>query len=296
MKKSLQKKTISRQGEIMVYISHTWVKKSSPYAFAKNSDKAYPASGTWTTDHSHCTQSSEAADLVSHVKSRLLFDILQLRRVIASIVMYLISCSACASVETRFHNVQAGETLLVIAKSHGVSYQHLACLNGITNPNRISIGQRIELPRTHRKPQIVELKWPINQGRMTSHFGPRRGECHSGIDIAAPQGTLVRVADTGKVVFSGIQNGYGKVVIVQHSKRTLTLYAHLKRIYVKVNQRVRRGQKIAKVGSSGRSTGPHLHFEVQENGKARDPMSFLPQKTQIVLNPKASYIAGRGGK
>jgi murein DD-endopeptidase MepM/ murein hydrolase activator NlpD len=212
------------------------------------------------------------------------------------ILMYLISYVTYASAETRFHVVRAGETLAAIAKSQGVSYQYLACLNGIVNSNRILIGQRIKLPRKRQKMQNLDLRWPINRGRITSHFGPRRGECHEGIDIAAPRGTLIRAAGTGKVIFSGIQNGYGKVVIIRHAKRYLTLYAHLQRIYVKVDQRVRRGQRIAKVGTSGRTTGPHLHFEVQESGKARDPISFLPQNAQIVLNPRASYGAGRGGK
>lgn len=280
----------------MVFINHPRVKKNPSYEFAKNSDYADQASATWTTENSNCVQSSDAADLVNNEGSRLLFGILQSRRVTAGILMYLISCIACASAEMRFHEVRAGETLSVIAKSNGISYQHLACLNGIANPNRISIGQRIKLPRARRETQSVDLKWPINQGRMTSLFGPRRGECHYGIDIAAPRGTPVRAAYSGVVVFSGIQNGYGKVVIVRHSKSYHTLYAHLNRIYVKANQKVQRGQQIAKVGSSGRSTGPHLHFEVQENGKAHDPMSFLPQKNQIVLNPKASHGIGGGGK
>ena len=221
---------------------------------------------------------------------------LQTRRIIATVLlMSLISYIACATADNRFHQVRAGETLAVIAKSHGVSYRYLACLNDITNPNRISIGQRIELPRSSPKRHNIDLKWPISQGWISSSFGPRRGGCHHGVDIAAPRGTPVRAADSGKVVFSGVQGSYGKVVIIQHTKRYRTLYAHLKRTYVKKNQRVRRGQRIAKVGSSGRSTGPHLHFEVQEYGNAHDPMSFLPRKTKVVLNPKGSYGASRGG-
>jgi murein DD-endopeptidase MepM/ murein hydrolase activator NlpD len=107
---------------------------------------------------------------------------------------------------------------------------------------------------------------------------------------------VVRAADAGKVVFSGRQNGYGKVVIVRHAKGYETLYAHLQRSYVKAGQTVRSGQRIAKVGSSGRSTGPHLHFEVRENATALDPMAFLPQKTRIVLHPKSSHGVARGGK
>lgn len=278
----------------MVFISHTWGQNSMQHEYAEKSAFADRTSIAWNNVDSDCPQSSGVA--VINEKGATPFSILQPRRIIATILLLsLVTYITCAKADNRFHRVRAGETLAVIAKSHGVSYQYLACLNDIANPNRIRIGQRIELPRSGPKRQNVHLKWPISEGWMSSPFGPRNGGCHHGVDIAAPRGTPVRAAGGGKVVFSGVQGGYGRVIIIQHSKRYRTLYAHLKRTYVKKNQRVRRGQRIGKVGSSGRSTGPHLHFEVQENGDARDPMSFLSRKTQVVLNPRASYGASRGG-
>ncbi len=280
----------------MVFISHTREEKNRPSEFVKNSAHAYQAFLTWTTGYFNCTWFSGAADSVIDKKGGRIVNIFRPRCAATLVLVFLIGCIALANAEVRYHEVRSGDTLSNIAKAHGVSYRHLACLNDIVDPNLISIGQRIELPRTRHESQNLDLKWPLNQGRMTSFFGPRRGACHHGIDIAAPRGTVVRVADDGKVVFSGRQNGYGKVVIVQHAKGYHTLYAHLHTIYVKVKQKVRSGQRIAKVGSTGRSTGPHLHFEVRENGKALDPMAFLPQKTRIALNPKVSSGAARGGK
>lgn len=278
----------------MVFISHTWGQNSMQHEFAKKSVCVYRTSTAWNRANSDCPQSSDVANIIE--ESSTPFSHLQPRRIIATILLLLlVTYITCATADTRFHRVRAGETLAVIAESHGVSYQYLACLNDIANPNRIRIGQRIELPRSSPKRQNIHLKWPISEGWMSSPFGPRNGGCHHGVDIAAPRGTPVRAAGGGKVVFSGVQGGYGRVIIIQHSKRYRTLYAHLKRNYVKKNQRVRRGQRIGKVGSSGRSTGPHLHFEVQENGEARDPMSFLSRKTRVVLNPRGLFGASRGG-
>lgn len=218
-------------------------------------------------------------------------------RMAASVLLILtISCLAFADDELRFHKVRANETLTQIAKSHGVSYRYLACLNGIANPNKIGIGQRIELPHSYHAEPGINLNWPIKQGVMTSPFGPRRAECHYGIDIAAAFGTPVHAAENGKVAFSGVQSGYGKVVIIQHAETYHTLYGHLQKIYVEAGEKIQAKQRIAKVGSNGRSTGPHLHFEVWVDKRASDPMFFLPQKTQVVLTPKFLLQGGIGGK
>ncbi len=282
--------------KLRVFNSHIWEKGDTRQAFARKSDYPYQLCAVWTMGDPSRTESSDSANRVTIQGGGKLFCSLQYRHFAASIfLLFLIGYITCASADIRFHKVRRGETLAQIAKSHGVSYRYLACLNDITNPNRIWIGQRIALPRSrHNERNNIDLKWPINQGRITSRFGPRGGVCHDGIDIGAPLGTSVQAADKGKVAFSGVRGSYGKVVIIQHSKGYRTLYAHLKRIYVKKNQRVKRGQRIAKVGSTGRSTGPHLHFEVRKNGKALDPMSFLSRKTRIVLNPKASFGGGRG--
>lgn len=122
-----------------------------------------------------------------------------------------------------------------------------------------------------------EFIWPAS-GRLTDRFGysRSRGRTHSGIDIAAPTGTPVYAADRGTVTRAGWYGNYGQTVIIDHGggSRT-TLYAHLSAILVKVGDVVERGQLIGRIGSTGRSTGPHLHFEIRQNGRAVNPMNFF---------------------
>jgi len=119
------------------------------------------------------------------------------------------------------------------------------------------------------------------RSRMSSNFGNRRDPFngrmafHAGIDFAMPKGTLVRSAGAGTVSFAGQRSGYGTVVEVTHANGLLTRYAHLSSISVPVGQRVEAGTPIGKVGSTGRSTGPHLHFEVHRKDKPLDPAQFI---------------------
>ena len=118
-------------------------------------------------------------------------------------------------------------------------------------------------------------------GRITSGFGSRvhpvlgYRRFHAGVDFGAPHGTRITAADSGKVIFSGWYGGYGNSVIVDHGGGLTTLYAHASRLTVSEGQSVVKGQAIAAVGSTGLSTGPHLHFEVRRNGNPVDPMGFL---------------------
>jgi murein DD-endopeptidase MepM/ murein hydrolase activator NlpD len=98
---------------------------------------------------------------------------------------------------------------------------------------------------------------------------------HSGLDFAASYGSTIRAADSGTVIFAGWYGGYGKAVIINHGKSITTLYGHTSELYVVEGQTVQRGQAIAAVGSTGLSTGPHLHFEVRRDGTPVDPMGFL---------------------
>ncbi len=119
------------------------------------------------------------------------------------------------------------------------------------------------------------------EGRITSNFGvrtdPLNGQqrSHHGIDIAAPRGTPIGAAANGHVVFAGKRGGYGNTVIVEQTDGKQTLYAHADQLLVRVGDAVVAGQTIATVGSTGRSTGPHLHFEVRENGQPIDPTATL---------------------
>jgi murein DD-endopeptidase MepM/ murein hydrolase activator NlpD len=118
------------------------------------------------------------------------------------------------------------------------------------------------------------LIWPV-RGRITSGFGMRWGRMHTGIDIAAGSGTAIHAARGGTVIASGWQGGYGNVVIVSHGGGMSTLYAHQSRRAASDGQRVSQGDVIGYVGSTGHSTGPHLHFEVRIGGSPVNPRRYL---------------------
>ncbi|WP_296373233.1 M23 family metallopeptidase [Yoonia sp.] len=111
--------------------------------------------------------------------------------------------------------------------------------------------------------------------RHTSAYGPRWGRMHSGIDMAAPTGTPIYATADGVVSFAGWASGYGRLIKVKHEFGIETRFAHLNAIDVKVGQRVSRGERIGAMGNSGRSTGPHLHYEIHVNGKAVNPMTYI---------------------
>jgi murein DD-endopeptidase MepM/ murein hydrolase activator NlpD len=108
---------------------------------------------------------------------------------------------------------------------------------------------------------------------------------HRGVDYAAPTGTPVRTVGDGVVQFAGVQSGYGKVVEVRHAQDRSTLYAHLSRIDVRTGQRVEQGRVIGAVGSTGMSTGPHLHFEFRVAGVHQDPQRIARQTQTVKLEP-----------
>jgi murein DD-endopeptidase MepM/ murein hydrolase activator NlpD len=116
--------------------------------------------------------------------------------------------------------------------------------------------------------------WPAN-GRVTSEFGSRWGRLHAGIDIAAPTGTPIWATKQGEVIFAGVQSGYGNVVILDHGEGLTTVYGHMSQIAVDDGQSVRQGQVIGAVGSTGHSTGPHVHFETRYAGSPRNPRGCL---------------------
>jgi murein DD-endopeptidase MepM/ murein hydrolase activator NlpD len=119
------------------------------------------------------------------------------------------------------------------------------------------------------------LIWPV-RGPVTSGYGYRWGRLHAGIDIGAGTGTPIRAAKGGVVTYAGTMSGYGNVVIVSHGGGFTTLYAHQSRIGTSDGAEVGQGQVIGYVGSTGRSTGPHLHFETRVNGNPQDPRRYLP--------------------
>jgi murein DD-endopeptidase MepM/ murein hydrolase activator NlpD len=126
-----------------------------------------------------------------------------------------------------------------------------------------------------KKSATGNFKYPLSSYRITSPFGYRWGSFHSGIDLAAPTGNTVSASDGGKVTIAGWYGNYGYLVEIDHGNGVITRYGHNSKILVKVGQKVAQYETIAKVGSTGRSTGPHVHFEIRFDGVAANPMKYL---------------------
>ena len=202
--------------------------------------------------------------------------------------------------------VKKGDTIYSIGKRYNTDYHILAKRNGIKKPYIIYVGQRVytkgyapdirsksvsKKTKTKKvssyKPRIsppsashsrVKLAWPA-KGRLSSKFGPRKNRMHDGIDIAAKEGTTVLAAATGKVVYADSRlSGYGNLIILRHSTDMFTAYAHNQKNLVKRGQTVKAGQQIARMGSTGRASGSHLHFEVRRGETAVDPLAYLPKR------------------
>lgn len=119
-----------------------------------------------------------------------------------------------------------------------------------------------------------QLAWPV-RGSISSPFGMRYGRMHTGVDIAARHGAPIGAAESGRVVHAGWGGGYGRMVDIDHGGGVVTRYAHMSSIAVSVGKNVERGELIGYVGSTGNSSGPHLHFEVIVNGRQLNPMNYL---------------------
>jgi len=175
------------------------------------------------------------------------------------------------------HLVKPGEMLLEIAGLYGVDVPAIAARNHLTDPDRILAGQKLLIPLDAGREKVAgqwSLSWPL-VGAITSRFGLRDGRPHEGIDIAADEGTPIRAAARGRVVYAGPRGTYGLAVIVDHGGGFTTLYAHCSKILVPVGSTVGPDTVIALAGNTGRSSGPHLHFEVRKDGVPRDPLLWL---------------------
>ena len=185
----------------------------------------------------------------------------------------------------RVHVIRDGETLAEIAASYGLSVDALRGANGLPPAGHLIAGEVLRLPPPAGAQAITESHSgfirPV-EGQVTSPFGERAhamggggAQFHAGIDISVPTGTPVRAAQEGTVVFAGYNGAYGKVVKLDHPHGFSTLYAHSSRLLVHVGQSIKAGQVICLSGSTGRSTGPHLHFEVHKDGWPVDPVRYL---------------------
>jgi murein DD-endopeptidase MepM/ murein hydrolase activator NlpD len=219
--------------------------------------------------------------------------------------------SPSASSETEIGGTKAtvrfGDTLEMIAARHGLSVDQLMRLNPELSQSPLIVGRQLRLqasPGTTRIHSWITLRpstsggaswpetpsydrspgqpmegrwlWPAN-GVFTSAYGWRWGRMHKGIDIANNVGTPILAAQDGQVTFAGWNDGgYGYLVEITHPDGSRSLYAHQSRILVQVGEEVSQGQQIGQMGSTGRSTGPHLHFEIHAPGLgAVNPMRFL---------------------
>jgi len=213
-----------------------------------------------------------------------------------------------------FHIVKPGENLFRIGKAYDTTSDELARANGIRDPRQIIVGQKIFIPGATRQVPVEIVTpaegvattprsipqahgeeggaflWPVS-GSLNSGFGPRGSSFHDGVDIAAPEGTPIRAVEHGEVIYSDQLRGYGNMVIIRHSGGIVSVYAHNQANLVRNGQQVARGEIIARVGSTGRVTGPHLHFEIRKNNLAQDPMVYLPELCCI---PASDMVAPKG--
>ena len=199
-----------------------------------------------------------------------------------------------------FHVVKRGENLFRIGKAYGVPYTELAAINRIVDPAKIDVGQRIFIPAADRLLPVAIITpeatapeteidgtggrdaagafiWPV-AGITVSNYGPRAGSFHDGIDISAPEGTPIRAVEEGEVIYSDQLRGYGNLIIIRHRDGLASVYSHNRKNLVREGEKVAKGKIIGEVGSTGRVSGPHLHFEVRKNNKARDPLKYLPPR------------------
>lgn len=199
-----------------------------------------------------------------------------------------------------------GDSVIGLATTYGVDAHEVVRYNRIRDPKRLAAGQVLFLPgfrpgrqpirpapKPTAKPAVAkptstpperegQLAYPVEPGKftITSRFGERQSKPHQGVDFAAPRGTPILAADDGVVIVASENlGGYGKTVVILHPNGLRTVYAHADTINVRLGESVKRRQKIAEVGCTGRSTGFHLHFEVRVSAdKPVDPMKYLTPK------------------
>jgi len=192
------------------------------------------------------------------------------------------------------HKVAKNDTVAKIAKKYGVEAENIIEFNKLTSADDIKVGEQLMIPGGKRvsiatvpsysfrnivsppAPRVVSsgsMIWPANCRRITQYFRYR----HSGVDIACSYGQPVYAVDSGRVIRArgGWNGGYGVVIEIDHGNGQQTLYGHLSSLYVKVGENITQGQVIGAMGSTGRSTGSHLHFEISTGGARRNPLYYI---------------------
>lgn len=197
---------------------------------------------------------------------------------------------ACPVEEVEDDSMYKGDTKIITQGEEGEEQVEadVTFVNGYERERTVISTTTLKEPTTtvkavgtKEKPKTASkgtYKWPVS-GRISSYFGGRyifgSYSYHSGLDITCSYGTSIKAADGGRVTFAGYKGSYGNLVIITHDNGTQTYYAHNSSLLVSAGDKVYQGQVIAKAGSTGRSTGPHCHFEVRVNGTAVNPLNYL---------------------
>jgi len=176
-----------------------------------------------------------------------------------------------------------------VAKSHGLKINDLKKANPgkkLDRPDWLFVPTKVGIAHLFNDTYVIKdysqlgkgrFLWPVPEHfKISSHFGPRNRRHHDGIDIPAPVGSSIVASESGVVFYSddGIR-GYGNMIVLLHDDEVYTVYAHNSKNLVVKGDRVEKGQEIGYVGNTGRSTGPHLHFEIRVKNKVRNPAEYL---------------------
>ena len=158
-------------------------------------------------------------------------------------------------------------------------------IDSLTNNEKLAakmVDQILELGAWRIAVQKIPFAHPLNENfQYTSGFGPRWGTMHYGTDMAAKHGSAILATADGVINFAGWEKGYGKLIKIKHDFGYETRYAHLSKISVSVGQRISQGDRIGKMGNTGRSTGTHLHYEIRRNGKPINPMKYIRARQNV---------------
>ncbi len=185
----------------------------------------------------------------------------------------------------RLVTVNKNDSIFMLSNMYGIKWEKIADANNLQS-SVITPGMKLFIPNSKmtkyekNKFYNIDFIWPI-KGKITSYFGSRIDPItgvysfHTGIDIKKYPGAKIKSVKDGKVIFVGWQKIYGNFVMIKHNDGYISLYAHLNKFTVKLNQFVEQGEFIGILGSTGRTTGPHLHFEIRLHGKIVDPLKYL---------------------
>lgn len=188
----------------------------------------------------------------------------------------------------RVHTIAKGETMWDISQKYETNVARIINANPGKSPNQLKIGDKLNIPdSTNSRPVLAynapsrssssmasQFIWPI-VGAITSKYGWRSTGFHHGLDIAGDLGDSIKASAAGTVIFADYKPVYGKTIIIEHSNGHETLYAHMQSIKVNPGTKVAKGQVIGSIGVTGRTTGPHLHFEVKKGSENIDPLEYL---------------------